>query len=137
MRCLMRLLAVLVAVGLLASLVVGCGCGSVVRGTDDPEETVRGALEAVEARDAERWASYFVGGDDDLVQIAEDFFGTFETIEISIEKIEVVSQTEDLAEVAMVYKAEMEFQGQMYPQDVDAVVEVVKVDGMWLIKEAF
>ena len=129
-------MVLIVAVGaLLASMLVGCNGGVV--GTEDPAEAVREVLKAVEDRDAERFASLFVDGGPEEVQIAEDFFEVFESIAITIEKIEVVSESDSSADVAMVYDADMVMGGETFTQHVDEVVEVVKVNERWLVKEPF
>jgi hypothetical protein len=135
MSCSARALMILAAAVLLASLVVGCGGGVV--GTEEPGEAVREVLKAVEDRDAERWASLFVDGGPEEVEIAEDFFQVFESIKITIVRIEVVSQSDSSAEVAMVYDADMVMGGETFATHVDEVVEVVKVNDRWLVKEPF
>ena len=135
MSCLARMVLTVAVGALLASLLVGCGGGAA--GTEEPGEAVREVLKAVEDQDAERWASLFVDGGPEEIEIAENFFKLFERIEITIVKIEVVSQSESSADVAMVYDADMVMGGETFAKHVDEVVEVVKVGERWLVKEAF
>ena len=127
-----RLLAVLAVVLLLGGSIAACGGGS----ESSPEDTVRGALQAMEDLDAKKMASYFV--EDVREQIEEGMGYAFGLIdEVSIYNIEtrVVSESEDRATVEMAFDGDVTVFGQTETEHTEDTVSLVKVNGKWLIGE--
>lgn len=115
---------------LITASVIGCSGGS------DPEDTVRGALDAMDAMDAEKMASYFTEDVRDDVEVGMQFaFSMIDDMEISDVKIEVLSQSEDDAVVRFECNVKTTAFEQTEEGPTEQTLNLVKEDGRWLISE--
>lgn len=125
-----KVVLVLALVALGGCTLVGCGGGS------GPEATVRGAFKAMEAKDAEKLATYFTEDvNDEMVAEAQQYFDIFDSIKIANLKLTVVSQTEDAATIEAEYDFELKAFGQTSQEHQSDTMDLVKVNGKWLITE--
>lgn len=120
-----------VALVTLTVMAVG-GCG----GSSSPEATVKGAFVAVQEMDAEKLGSYFTEDiREEVVAGADLAFSLIDKIEISNLKVKTVSQTEDAATVETEYDYKVTLFGQSNTDHRSNILELVKVDGKWLITQ--
>jgi len=128
----LKVMLVVALVVLLGPTLLGCGGGA------GPEATVRDCLKAMEAKDAEKMASYFVADmRDEMLAQMEMTFEMVDEIKISNMKTEVVSQEGDRATVELEFDMEMTIQGQTSEQHMKETTELERVGGKWLITETF
>jgi hypothetical protein len=124
------LLAILAVMLLLGGSVAACGGGA------GPEDTVRGALKAMEDLDGEKMASYFV---EDMREEIEDgmgfFFSMIDEIRISNLETGLVSESGDSATVEMAFDFEVAAFGETQTEHMDDMAELVKVNGKWLLHD--
>lgn len=134
MRFWPRLLAVLAVMLLLGGSLAACGGGG-----SGPEDTVRGALKAMEDLDGEKMASYFVEDMREELEAGMEFsFAMIDEIRISNLETRVVSESGDSATVEMEFDFEVTAFGETETEHMEDTAELVKVDGKWLIRdEAF
>lgn len=119
-------------VALVGVMLIGCGAGA------GPEATIDGAMKALEAKDAEKLGSYFIEDiRGEVVFWAEMAFELFDEIEVSNLKMNVVSQTEEKATVEVEYDYEVTAFGETNKDHQSNTIDLVKVDGKWLITEPF
>jgi hypothetical protein len=131
MRFWPRLLAVLAVMLLLGGSLAACGGEG-----SGPEDAVRGALKAMEDLDGEKMASYFI--EDVREELAEGMEFAFALIdEVKIYNIEtrVVSESGDRATVEMAFDGDVTVFGQTETEHTEDTVDLVKMDGKWLIGE--
>lgn len=134
MRFWPRLLAVLAVMLLLGGSLAACGGGG-----SGPEDTVRGALKAMEDLDGEKMASYFVEDMREELEAGMEFsFAMIDEIRISNLETRVVSESGDSATVEMEFDFEVTAFGETETEHMEDTADLVKVDGKWLIRdEAF
>lgn len=119
---------------LLGGSLAACGGGG-----SGPEDTVRGALKAMEDLDGEKMASYFVEDMREELEAGMEFsFAMIDEIRISNLETRVVSESGDSATVEMEFDFEVTAFGETETEHMEDTAELVKVDGKWLIRdEAF
>lgn len=128
----LKLVAVLVLAVVLVSAVFGCGGGS----DSGPEKAVRGALKALEEMDAEKLSTYFTAESrEDLIVGMDLAFALIDEFKIFNVVTKVVSQTEDRATVEGEWDIEITEIDETEKDHVVQPIELVKVDGEWLIDE--
>lgn len=121
-------LLVLITMALTAPF--GCACA------DGIAATGQGTIEAIEAQDAERVASYFIEEIREEVTFAmEVVFAVVDDIRISNVKWEVLSETEDTAEVDIEVDWEASAANQTRSGHARETIPLEKVDGEWLIND--
>ena len=127
----LKVVLVLALAALLGSTLLGCGGGGA-----GPEDTVRGALEAMEAMDAEEMATYFTEEMSEDVEFGmEVVFALIDEIKISNVETKVLSQTEDEATVEVEFDLETTVFDETEEEHVTEPFNLVKEDGKWLISE--
>lgn len=132
MKSWLKVMLVVALAVLLGSTLLGCGGGA------GPEATVRDCFKAMEAKDAEKMASYFVADmRDEMLAQMEMTFEMVDKIKISNVKTQVVSQEGDRATVEFEFDMEMTMAGQTQEQPIKETAELEKVGGKWLITETF
>jgi hypothetical protein len=127
----LKVVLVLALAALLGSTLLGCGGGGA-----GPEDTVRGALEAMEAMDAEKMVTYFTEEMSEDVEFGmEVVFALIDEIKISNVETKVLSQTEDEATVEVEFDLETTVFDETEEERVTEPFNLVKEDGKWLISE--
>ncbi|MGB2855724.1 MAG: hypothetical protein WBC61_03635 [Dehalococcoidia bacterium] len=127
----LKVVLVLALAALLGSTLLGCGGGGA-----GPEDTVRGALEAMEAMDAEKMVTYFTEEMSEDVEFGmEVVFALIDEIKISNVETKVLSQTEDEATVEVEFDLETTVFDETEEEHLTETYDLVKEDGKWLISE--
>jgi uncharacterized protein YprB with RNaseH-like and TPR domain len=127
----LKVVLVLALAALLGSTLLGCGGGG-----SGPEDTVRGALRAMEAMDAEEMGTYFTEELREEVEFSMELAFVFiDEIKISNVKTKVLSQTEDEATVEADFDIETTGFDETEEEHVTESFNLVKEDGKWLISE--
>ena len=127
----LKVVLVLALAALLGSTLLGCGGGG-----SGPEDTVRGALRAMEAMDAEKMVTYFTEEMSEDVEFGmEVVFALIDEIKISNVETKVLSQTEDEATVEVEFDLETTVFDETEEEHVTEPFNLVKEDGKWLISE--
>jgi hypothetical protein len=108
----------------------GCGC------VDGILATGKGAIEAIEAQDAERFASYFVEELREEVTLKmEAIFAVVDDIKLSNIEWEVISETADEATVDIGLDWEVTALGETQTGHAREPIDLEKVNGAWLIND--
>jgi hypothetical protein len=91
-------------------------------------------FKAMEAKNAEKVGSYCTEDTrEDVVSTMKISFALFDSIKITNLKTTVVSQTEDTAAVDAEYDLEIKAFGETNKEHQSDTIDLVKVDGKWLI----
>jgi hypothetical protein len=132
MRPWLKMAAVAMALAvLLGGALAGCGGGGA-----GPEDTVRGALQAMEDLDAEKMASYFVeDARQDIEEGMQFVFEMIDELKLYNVKTRVVSQSGDSATVEMEFDGDITVFGEEESEHTKDTIDLVKVGGKWLIEE--
>jgi len=126
-----KVLLVLTLVALVGGVVIGCSGGG-----SGPEATVKDMFKAMAAKNADKVGSYCTEDiREDVVSTMESAFTLIDSIKITNMKTSVASQTEDTATVDAEYDLEMKAFGQTNKEHQSDTIDLVKVDGKWLISE--
>jgi len=121
---LVLLLAAVLALGL-----AGCG-GS----ASSPEDTVRAAFKALEAKNAEKLVSYYIEDvRDEVLSDTEYAFSIVDKFKVSNLETTVTEQTSTRASVQADYDRTITMDGQKIEEHVTEVYELAIVDGKWLL----
>ena len=124
-----KVVLVLTLVALLGGVVIGCRGGGA-----GPEATVKDMFKAMAARNADKVGSYCTEDiKADVVSTMESAFKLIDSIKITNLKTSVASQTEDTATVDAEYDLEMKAFGETNKEHQSDSIDLVKVDGKWLI----
>ena len=127
----LKAVLVLALVALIGGVLIGCGGGA-----SGPEATVRGAFKAMQAKDAEKMASYFTEDiTQEMVDEMQATFDIFDSIKITNLKMTVTSQTEDAATIDAEWDFEVKAFGETNQEHQSDTIDLVKVNGKWLITE--
>jgi len=124
-----RSLLVIPFIGVLILGLIGCGGGG-----SNPEDTVRNAFKALEAKNAQQLVSYYA--EDVKDEILADMgyaFSIVDRFKVSNLKTTVVSETDDTASVEADYDLAITMEGEKTEQHVTEIYELAKVDGKWLL----
>ena len=131
MKVWFKAILILSLVALVGVSLIGCGGGE-----SGPEGAVRGMFKAMEAKDAEKMGEYFAEDvREDVVAMMEFSFALIDSIKISNLKLTVASQTENTATVDFEYDYEIEAFDETDKSHESDTIDLVKVDGKWLISE--
>lgn len=126
-----KVVLVLTLVALVGSVVIGCSGGG-----SGPEATVKGMFKAMEAKDADKVGSYCTEDiREDVVSTMEFTFTLADSIKITNLKTTVASQTDDTATIDAEWDFEIEVFGETSKEHESDSIDLVKVDGKWLIDE--
>ncbi|MBE0480078.1 MAG: DUF4878 domain-containing protein [Dehalococcoidia bacterium] len=121
---------VLLLVALVGGMAAGCN------GEASPEDTVRGLIKAMEAQDAEKAGQYVVEDTrNEFVAGMKMAFAFIDSMKISNLKLTVASQTENTATVVAEFDLEVKIMGETEKSRESDTLDLVKVDGKWLIIE--
>lgn len=127
-----KVVLVLTLVALVGGVVIGCSGG----GTSGPEAAVQGMFKAIAAKNADKVGSYCTEDfREDTVSAMEFFFSMVDSIKITNMKTSIASQTDDTATVDMEYDMEVKVSGETEKSHESDSIDLVKVDGKWLISE--
>jgi len=122
---------VLALAALVGGVVIGCSGGG-----SGPEATVKGMFKAMEAKNAEKVGSYCIEDiREDVVSTMEFSFALVDSIKITNLKTTVASQTEDTATIDAEWDFEIKVFGETSKEHQSDSMDLVKVDGKWLINE--
>jgi len=126
-----KVVLVLALVALVGGVVIGCSGGG-----SGPEATVKGMFKAMEAKNAEKVGSYCTEDiREDVVSTMEFSFALVDSIKITNLKTTVASQTEDTATIDAEWDFEIKVFGETSKEHQSDSMDLVKVDGKWLINE--
>ncbi len=126
-----KVVLVLTLVALVGGVVIGCSGGG-----SGPEATVKGMFKAMEAKDADKIGSYCTADiREDVVTTMEFTFALVDSIKITNLKTSVASQTDDTATVDAEWDFEIKVFGETSEEHQSDSMDLVKVDGKWLINE--
>lgn len=126
-----KVVLVLTLVALVGGVVIGCSGGG-----SGPEAAVRGMFKAMEEKNAEKVGSYCT--EDiraDVISTMEISFALVDSIKITNLKTAVASQTDDTATVDAEWDFELKAFGETSKEHQSDSIDLVKVDGKWLINE--
>jgi hypothetical protein len=126
-----KVILVLALAALVGGVVIGCSGGG-----SGPEATVKGMFKAMEAKNAEKVGSYCIEDiREDVVSTMEFSFALVDSIKITNLKTTVASQTEDTATIDAEWDFEIKVFGETSKEHQSDSMDLVKVDGKWLINE--
>ena len=126
-----KVVLVLALVALVGGVVIGCSGGG-----SGPEAAVKGMFNAIAAKNADKVGSYCTEDfREDTVSAMEFFFSMVDSIKITNMKTSIASQTDDTATVDMEYDMEVKVSGETEKSHESDSIDLVKVDGKWLINE--
>jgi hypothetical protein len=126
-----KVVLVLTLVALVGGVVIGCSGGG-----SGPEATVKGMFNAMAAKNADKVGSYCTEDiREDVVSTMKFSFALVDSIKITNLKMTVASQTEDAATVDAEWDFEMKAFGETSKEHQSDSIDLVKVDGKWLINE--
>ena len=124
-----RSMLVILLAGVLVLGLAGCG-GS----ASGPEDTVRGAFKALEAKNAEKLASYYVEDmRDETLSNTEYAFSIVDKFKVSNLETTVTQETATKASVKAEYDLVVTMGGEKVEEHVTEIYELSKVDGKWLL----
>ena len=127
-----KVVLVLTLVALVGGVVIGCSGG----GTSGPEAAVQGMFKAMAAKNADKVGSYCTEDiREDVVSTMNVSFALIDSIKITNLKTTVASQTEDAATIDAEWDFEMKAFGETSKEHQSDSIDLVKVDGKWLISE--
>jgi hypothetical protein len=130
MKCWLEAVILLLLCALAVASPFGCSCGGGIVATG------RGVIEAIEAQDAGKTASYFVEDTRETVTLAfEVVFALIDDIKISDIGWEIISETDDTATVEVECNWEATFLDEMRNGHAKEPVDLVKVGSEWLITD--
>ncbi|MCP3683681.1 MAG: hypothetical protein GY861_13430 [bacterium] len=116
--------------------IAGCGDGNDGGGTSNPEDTVRKSLEAMDNGDIDKSFSYFLIEEEDRESL-EEMKSLFEgaSIDISNLKTTLISESSDEAVVKVSYDMDMDmdWMEESEKSSEEETINLVKVDGKWLM----
>ena len=125
----LKVVLVLSLVALVGGVVIGCSGGG-----SGPEATVKGMFNAMAAKNADKVGSYCTEDiREDVVSTMEASFAILDSIKITNLKTTVASQTDDTAIVDAEYDFEIKAFGETNKDHQSDSIDLVKVDGKWLI----
>jgi hypothetical protein len=125
----LRSLLVIVLAGALIAGIGGCGGGG-----STPEDAVRGAFKALEAKNAEKLVSYYVEDARDQVLADQAYaFSIVDRFKVSNLKTTVVGAVTDQATVEADYDLSILAGGQTTKQHINELYQLSQVDGKWLL----
>ncbi|UCC60084.1 MAG: nuclear transport factor 2 family protein [Dehalococcoidia bacterium] len=108
----------------------GCGC------VDGILATGKGAIEAMEAQDAERFASYFIEDlREEVILAMEAIFAVVDDIKLSNIEWEIIAETADEATVDIGLDWEVTALGETHAGHAREPIDLEKVNGAWLIND--
>jgi len=126
-----KVILVLALAALVGGVVIGCSGGG-----SGPEATVKGMFKAMAAKNADKVGSYCTEDiREDVVSTMKVTFALIDSIKITNLKTTVASQTDDTAIVDAEYDLEMKVFGETSKEHQSDSMDLVKVDGKWLINE--
>ena len=126
-----KVLLVLTLVALVGGVVIGCSGGG-----SGPEATVKDMFKAMAAKNADKVGSYCTEDiREDVVSTMESAFTLIDSIKITNMTTSLASQTEDTATVDAEYDFEIKAFGETSKEHQSDSIDLVKVDGKWLISE--
>ena len=124
-----KVILVLALAALVGGVVIGCSGGG-----SGPEATVKGMIKAMAAKNADKEGSYCTEDiREDVVSTMKVTFALVDSIKITNLKTTVASQTDDTAIVDAEYDLEMKAFGETNKDHQSDTIDLVKVDGKWLI----
>jgi hypothetical protein len=124
-----RSLLVILLAGLLVLGLAGCSSGA-----SGPEDTVRAAFKALEAKNAEKLASYYAEDvRDETLSNMEYAFSIVDKFKVSNLETTVTEQTADTASVEADYDRVITMDGEKIEEHVTEIYELSNVDGKWLL----
>ena len=124
-----KVVLVLTLVALVGGVVIGCSGGG-----SGPEATVKSMFNAMAAKNADKVGSYCTEDiREDVVSTMKVTFALVDSIKITNLKTTVASQTDDTAIVDAEYDLEMKAFGETNKDHQSDTIDLVKVDGKWLI----
>jgi len=124
-----KVVLVLTLVALVGGVVIGCSGGG-----SGPEATVKSMFNAMAAKNADKVGSYCTEDiREDVVSTMKVTFALIDSIKITNLKTTVASQTDDTAIVDAEYDLEMKAFGETNKDHHSDTIDLVKVDGKWLI----
>jgi len=124
-----KVVLMLTLVALVGGVVIGCSGGG-----SGPEATVKGMFNAMAAKNADKVGSYCTEDiREDVVSTMEFSFALVDSIKITNLKTTMASQTDDTAIVDAEYDLEMKAFGETNKDHQSDTIDLVKVDGKWLI----
>jgi len=126
-----KVVLVLTLVALVGGVLIGCSGGG-----SGPEATVKGMFNAMAAKNADKVGSYCTEDiREDVVSTMKFSFALVDSIKITNLKMTVALQTEDAATVDAEWDFEMKAFGETSKEHQSDSIDLVKVDGKWLISE--
>jgi hypothetical protein len=125
----LKVVLVLSLVALVSGVLIGCSSGG-----SGPEATVQGMFKAMAAKNADKVGSYCTEDiREDVVATMEASFAILDSIKITNLKTTVASQTDDTAIVDAEWDFEIKAFGETNKDHQSDTIDLVKVDGKWLI----
>ncbi|MCX5995948.1 MAG: nuclear transport factor 2 family protein [Chloroflexi bacterium] len=125
----LKVVLVLSLVALVSGVLIGCSSGG-----SGPEATVQGMFKAMAAKNADKVGSYCTEDiREDVVSTMEASFAILDSIKITNLKTTVASQTDDTAIVDAEWDFEIKAFGETNKDHQSDTIDLVKVDGKWLI----
>jgi len=126
-----KVVLVLTLVALVGGVVIGCSGGG-----SGPEATVQGMFKAMAAKNADKVGSYCTEDiREDVVSTLKFSFALVDSIKITNLKTSVASQTDDTATVDAEWDFEIKAFGETSKEHQSDTIDLVKVDGKWLVNE--
>ena len=126
-----KVILVLALAALVGGVVMGCSGGG-----SGPEATVKGMFKAMAAKNADKVGSYCTEDiREDVVSTMKVSFALIDSIKITNLKTSVASQTEDAATIDAEWDFEIKAFGETSKEHQSDSMDLVKVDGKWLINE--
>ena len=126
-----KVVLVLTLVALVGGVLIGCSGGG-----SGPEATVQGMFKAMAAKNADKVGSYCTEDiREDVVSTLKFSFALVDSIKITNLKTSVASQTDDAATVDAEWDFEIKAFGETSKEHQSDTIDLVKVDGKWLVNE--
>ena len=126
-----KVVLVLTLVALVGGVLIGCSGGG-----SGPEATVQGMFKAMAAKNADKVGSYCTEDiREDVVSTLKFSFALVDSIKITNLKTSVASQTDDTATVDAEWDFEIKAFGETSKEHHSDTIDLVKVDGKWLVNE--
>ncbi|NQT71566.1 MAG: hypothetical protein HQ553_02205 [Chloroflexi bacterium] len=131
----MKKIVVMVGLVLVLALAGVVGCGGDGGDTLSPEDTCRKSLEALGNEDYDKSFSYWVK-DEETMKDVERAKTMLKDASIEVSNIEttLISESSDEAVVKVTYDMEMDWMGEVDKYSEEDTMNLVKVDGKWLIE---
>ena len=126
-----KVVLVLTLVALVGGVLIGCSGGG-----SGPEATVQGMFKAMAAKNADKVGSYCTEDiREDVVSTLKFSFALVDSIKITNLKTSVASQTDDTATIDAEWDFEIKAFGETSKEHQSDTIDLVKVDGKWLVNE--